>query len=184
MPYRIDARISERPMNPMSLPERLRALPPFEPPLGGWSRVSRRMQLRRRRYLQAGGGLALAASLLLAIGLVGVERSGPAGVPQPRVTTSTPAPATVTQLINRSQRLEYRLAQARPQVAVWDSNRANRAAALETRLRQVDAQLGYLPPGAADSAAALWRDRVALMNALVELHEPQAPALQYASYQY
>lgn len=189
MLYRINARISARigegPMNPLSLPERLRALPAFDPPAGGWSRVSQRMRLRRRRYVQAGGGLALAASLLLAVGLVGVERSGPVGVPKPLVTTSSPAPAAVAQLINRSQRLEQRLAQARPQVAVWDSGRAERAALLEARLGRVDAQLNYSSVlGDSKSAEQLWRNRVELMNAMVELHEPQAPALQYASYQY
>jgi hypothetical protein len=44
----------------------------------------------------------------------------------------------------------------------------------------VDARLNY---GGSDSAE-LWRDRVRLMKALVELHQPEAPALQYASYQY
>lgn len=181
MRYRINARINQNELNPMPLPERLRALPSFDPPLGGWMRVSQRMQRRRQRYLQAGTGLALAASLLVAVGLVGLRPES--GTPS-SFRPASPSVSTVTQLINRSQRLEHRLAQARPQVAVWDSSRANRAAALETRLRQVDARLNYSLPGETDSSAALWRDRVELMNALVELHEPQAPALQYASYQY
>lgn len=186
MHYPINARISQQPVNPMSLPERLRALPLFDPPPGGWSRVAQRLHSRRRRQLQAGVGLALAASLLLAVGLVGTGRLGPARAPQPRLTAAAPASGTaVAQLISRSQRLEHRLAQARPQVAVWDSQRADRAALLEARVRQVDAQLNFASAsGDAKSAEHLWRNRVALMNAMVELHEPQAPALQYASYQY
>lgn len=170
--------ISQNPSSLPSLPERLRALPSFDPPAGGWTRLSQRMLLRRRRYAQAGGGLALAASLLLAIGLVGLR---PESTPQSRVSASSQSSTAVAQLINRSQLLEHRLAQARPQVAVWDSGRADRAALLETRLRQVDAQLNFADPKTAEQ---LWRNRVELMNAMVELHEPQAPALQYASYQY
>jgi hypothetical protein len=175
---RISARISEGPGNPLSLPERLRALPVFEPPAGGWTRLSQRMQARRRRYVQAGGGLALAASLLLAVALVGLR---PANAPQPGFGASTPPASNMAQLIDRSQRLEHRLAQARPQVAVWDSGRADRAALLEARLQRVDAQLNFADP---ETAELLWRNRVELMSAMVELHEPQAPALQYASYQY
>ena len=189
MRYRINARINQNELNPMPLPERLRALPSFDPPLGGWMRVSQRMQRRRQRYLQAGTGLALAASLLVAVGLIKPLPSftgggWEGGAPPPQSPPARGGGGQIAQLINRSQRLEHRLAQARPQVAVWDSSRANRAAALETRLRQVDARLNYSLPGETDSSAALWRDRVELMNALVELHEPQAPALQYASYQY
>lgn len=171
-------RINQSGSNPLSLPERLRALPSFDPPAGGWTRLSQRMRLRRRRYLQAGGGLALAASVLLAVGLVGLR---PETSPQPLLSASPPAAIAVTQLISHSQRLEQRLAQARPRVAVWDSSRAYHATALETRLRQVDAQLDFAD---SKSAEPLWRKRVELMNAMVELHEPQAPALQYASYQY
>jgi len=69
----------------------------------------------------------------------------------------------------------------RPQVAVWNSGRDSRAALLEQELRRVDAQLNFAD---ATSAERLWSRRVKLMNALVELHETEAPALQYASYQY
>jgi hypothetical protein len=64
---------------------------------------------------------------------------------------------------------------------VWSSGREARAAALERKVRLIDQQLNYARP---DSAERLWRDRVRTMNALVELHQPQGPALQYASYQY
>ena len=69
----------------------------------------------------------------------------------------------------------------RPQVAVWNTGRDNRARLLEAELRRVDGQLNFAEP---QDAEALWSRRVMLMNALVELHETEAPALQYASYQY
>jgi len=178
-------RISEDHLSgPSSLGERLRALPSFTPPPGGWARLERRRAVdRRRRYAAAGGGLALAASVLVAIGLVGLKPD-PAPSFGGGFAASSASPAAqreVAQLISRSQNLERELQTARPQVAVWSSSREARATMLEQRLRVIDAQLNV-----ADSEAAqpLWRERVKLMNALVELHQPQAPALQYASYQY
>jgi hypothetical protein len=173
-------RISEDHLSgPGSLGERLRALPAFTPPPGGWLALQRRRQARRVRFAAAGGGLALAASVLLAIGLVGLKPE-----PAPALGggfVAAPKTPEVAQLISRSQSLERRLSSARPQVAVWNAGRDERAALLEQHLRMIDAQLNFAD---AESAKALWRDRVKLMDALVELHEPQAPALQYASYQY
>jgi hypothetical protein len=158
----------------------VRALPAYQPPALGWNRLQARMQARRRRYAAAGGGLALAASLLVAVGMVGLK---PEVAPPADTTvraTAVQAPA-VAQLISRSQNLEQQLAYARPQTVVWNSRRDTRAALLEQRLRMVDTQLNYAD---SDSAERLWRDRVKLMNALVELHQPEEPALHYASYQY
>lgn len=176
-------RISEDHLSgPGSLGERLRALPSFTPPPGGWARLNARRQAQRRRYAVAGGGFALAASVLVAIGLAGLKPD-----PAPRqgsVVVAAAKPAAqreVAQLISRSQNLERQLHAARPQVAVWSSGREARADLIEQRLRVIDAQLNVAD---SDSAERLWRDRVKLMNALVELHEPQEPALQYASYQY
>jgi hypothetical protein len=65
---------------------------------------------------------------------------------------------------------------------VWGSGRDARAALIEQQLRFIDAQLTVADdPG---SAERLWRQRVAAMDALVNLHRNEAPALQYASYQY
>lgn len=176
-------RITEDRLNgPGSLAERLRALPAHTPPPDGWDRLSRRLDARRHRLAMAGGGFALAASLLVAVGLVGL-RPEPAPV-APAVTARSAAPEASTalaQLIARSQRLERELASARPQAVVWGSQRETRAALIEQRLRLVDAQLNFADP---DSAERLWRDRVRLMNALVDLHRSEAPALHYASYQY
>ena len=177
-------------MNPGPLPERLRALPALAPPPGGWRQMDQRLNARRRNYAIAGGGFALAASVLVAVGLVGL-RPEPApqvapgasaivaaAEPQRRAPELSPA---LAQLIGRSQALERELAHVRPQVAVWNTGRDNRAMLLETELRRVDGQLAFAE---SQDAEALWRRRVMLMNALVELHEAEAPALQYASYQY
>jgi len=174
-------RISEDHLNgPGSLAERLRALPAFAPPPGGWERLNRRRHAQRRRYVAAGGGLALAASLLVAIGLVGLKPDRAPALGGGLAATPA-AKREVAQLISRSQNLERELSSARPQVAVWNSGQDARATLLEQRLRLIDAQLNVARP---DSAERLWRERVRVMNALVDLHQTEAPALQYASYQY
>lgn len=175
-------------MNPSPLPERLRALPPMAPPPGGWLELNRRLAARRRNVAVAGGGFALAASVLVAVGLVGLrpELAPPASAP---VTTTVASSAdsapeispTVARLISRSQTLERELSSARTRTAVWNTGRDTRALLIETELRRVDAQLNFAEP---QTAEVLWRRRVELMSALVDLHESEAPALQYASYQY
>ena len=183
--------ISKNQLILLNLPERLRGLPDFDPPAGGWTRLSERKQARRRHWVTAGSGFALAASVLVAVGLfnllppfTGGGREGSAPPPQ-SYPASGGGSYEVAQLINRSQRLEHRLSQARQQVAVWDTRRASRAALLERALARVDAELDFPSTNdGADSTERLWSDRVELMNALVDLHQPEAPALQYASYQY
>jgi len=100
------------------------------------------------------------------------------------VVAARPSQA-VQQLISRSQSLERELSSLRPQVPVWNTGRDSRALLLETELRRVDEQLNF-PESDEKASEQLWRRRVRLMNALVELHETEneAPALQYASYQY
>lgn len=167
-------RITEDRLNEL-LPRRLQALDSFTPPPGGWNRLNARLAAKRRLRMAAGSGLALAASVVVAIGLAGLRPDLIA--PE---TGTAPSPE-VAQLITRSQALERELSSARPQAAVWTTGRESRAALIERRLRLVDQQLNFAD---GETAERLWRDRVKLMNALVELHEPQAPALQYASYEY
>ena len=175
-------------MNHESLPERLRALPRLTPPAGGWQAMNARLAARRRNYAVAGGGFALAASILVAVGLVAIR---PDAVPAPAkrgggetvVVMAPEVSPEVRRLISRSQSLERELSSMRRQAAVWNTGRDSRALLLETELRRVDAQLNFAE---ADTAEALWRRRVQLMAALVRVHdtESEAPALQYASYQY
>jgi len=174
-------------MNHQSLPGRLKALPRLAPPAGGWQAMHARLAARRRNYAVAGGGFALAASILVAVGLVAIRPDAvPTAAKRAGETVVVMAPEVspaVRQLISRSQALERELSSMRPQVAVWNTGRDSRALLLETELRRVDAQLNFAE---ADTAEALWRRRVQLMAALVRVHdtESEAPALQYASYQY
>lgn len=159
------------------LEESLRSLPEFDPPPGGWTRLQRRLEeqrlVRRRRY----GGLALAASMLLAVG-VGVLLPRTAAVPV--VPSSSPSSSVaadaagdeVVRLKQRSRELEQRLAQVQPQVQVWDNRLAGETARLERDLLLVDLQINHAQEP--ESARRLWRNRVALMSQLVQTHRQAA----------
>lgn len=153
-----------------TLSEHLQALPDFDPPPDGWSRLQVRLEpapvvVRRRRA----ASLALAASVLTMIGAGWLAWS-----PAPPAATATSAASVATTdpalagLMARSRALESDLATVRPQVVVWDSRLAATTQTLESRLAMVDLQLNH-----ADAAGArrLWQDRVALMARLVETHE-------------
>lgn len=164
-------------LNQDELRRRLQALPGFTPPAGGWMRFQR-AQLRRRRQRWAGaGGLAMAACLMLAIGIPNLSQ-------QPPEILVQPAPHGVSAMINRSRQLEQRLVSIRPNVSRWSGAQAVQAARIEQGLALVDARLNEARDE--PTARQLWQRRVQLMQALVDLHQqPSAgPALVQAAYQY
>jgi hypothetical protein len=146
--------------------ERLRKLPDFDPPADGWARLERALhpqspqRTRRHPRRWVGGGVALAASLLLAIG---VWHQAPP--PHDAIDTNR----NVRTLMAESRNLEQRLDQLRPQVTVWNAALAAGSDRLEQDLALVDLQLNYASTG--DTRQQLWRNRVALMSRLVQLHE-------------
>lgn len=156
-----------------ALTEKLKNLAEFDPPAGGWAALQRRMDAQRRERRRYYSGFALAASLLLAIG-VGVW------LPHPPRTSETPQPAMqqvaavseVDSLKQQSRDLERSLAQVQPQVQVWDNRLANETAGLEKDLMLVDLQINHAR--APDDARRLWRNRVALMSQLVQTHRQAA----------
>ena len=153
-----------------ALSEKLKNLTPFEPPPGGWSALQRRMHTQRRSRQRVYGGLAVAASLLLAVG-VGVLLPHAPQLPQPASQLSA-APTEVDQLKQRSRELEKTLAQVQPQVQVWDNRLASETAGIERDLLLVDLQINHAREP--DSARRLWRNRVALMSQLVQTHRQAA----------
>lgn len=142
-----------------TLPELLRTLPSHEPPTDGWQQLERRLQHRRTRRTQRwGGGLAIAASTLVAIGLVFH------GHPTTQIEPASP----LTALMTESAQLEQRLHQIKPQVAVWNAALAASSTRLEDSVALIDVQLNYASD---NEASTLWRDRISLMTSLVRLHE-------------
>ena len=149
---------------------RLRALPTLRPPQDRFAAVAERVRHDRRqlRVRRAGiGALALAASLLLAV--VGHDLMAP-----------TPAAASdqLTAVMAESATLEQALRQLRAEERVTDTYTTSAVATLEDRIADLDRQLGQaqLNGKAADDAAllTLWRERVGLMDALVDVHVTRA----------
>jgi anti-sigma factor RsiW len=149
---------------------RLRALPALRPPRDRFAAVAEQVRHDRRqlRVRRAGiGALALAASLLLAV--VGHDLMSP-----------TPAAASdqLTAVMAESATLEQALRQLRSEERVTDTYTTRAVATLEDRIADLDRQLGQaqLNGKAPDDAAllTLWRERVGLMDALVDVHVTRA----------
>lgn len=149
---------------------RLSALPEFEPPAGGWEAV---VAARRRR--EAGQSrrwpVVLAAAVLAAVAGLAWQLQSAQRVLV--ATDSPPAdPAAVAQDPVRAQnaKLEALLASL-PEARVMRGSTAFTVSQLEDRLAFVDDRLSRiaLEPNAPEHAERLWRERVELMNSLVQV---------------
>ena len=149
---------------------RLRALPTLRPPRDRFAAVVARVRQDRRqlRVRRLGlGTLALAASLLLMV--VGRDLLSP---------PSASASDQLTAVMAESATLEQALRQLRSDERVTDSYTTGAAASLEDRIAALDRQLELAQSrGGASSEATLlplWRERVSLMDALVDVHVTRA----------
>jgi hypothetical protein len=149
---------------------RLRALPTLRPPRDRFAAVAARVRHDRRQRIvrRAGiGTLALAASLLLAI--VGRDIVAPA-----------PAAASdqLTAVMAESATLEQALRQLRSSQQVTDAYTTRAAASLEDRIAELDHELEtaqmQASPSSRNELLPLWRERVGLMDALVDVHLTRA----------
>lgn len=149
---------------------RLRALPSLRPPRDRWPEVRRRVAaeqttFRSRRVVI--GGLALAASLTLAVFLGGS-----------RTADQDTTAQAIAAAMAHSQLLERALSQYQPELRVTDGRTATIAAGLEDRIAQVDQQLQQAEllerARRQETLLRLWRERVGLMDALVDVHVTRA----------
>jgi hypothetical protein len=148
---------------------RLKALPTLRPSRDRWPETRARFRAdRRRRRTRVVGltGLAMAASVALAITVGDLSR---------------PADATAEQLnqaMERSQVLESALSEYNPAGRVLDGRTARIAGELEDRIARVDRELEVtelLRQQATDhDLLKLWRERVGLLDALVDVHVSRA----------
>ena len=148
---------------------RLKALPALSPARDQWPRVAARVQAeRRRRRSRIGGiaGLAIAASVAVALVLPGT--SG----------TSGAAARQIEQAMERSQVLESALSQYNPEGHIIDGRTAGLAQGLEDRIARVDRELEMAELLEQQTREAqllkLWRERVGLLDALVDVHVTHA----------
>jgi hypothetical protein len=145
---------------------RLRALPALRPSRDHWRAVQARLdaERRQRRVRWAGmGSVALAASLLAAV----VVRDLTAPAP---LEASTELGSVMAQ----SRMLEEAIRAYGPEARVVDGYTATVAGELEERIARLDRQLESSQFLEADERhdvmVQLWRERVGLLDALVDVH--------------
>jgi hypothetical protein len=149
---------------------RLKALPALRPSRDRWPTVRDRLRAERRRHRTrfAGlAGLAAAASVALALG-VSTLRPPESGL----------TPAQIERAMVRSRALESALHRIDPESRVLDGRTAGIAQELEDRIARVDRELEMVELMEQQSRDAellrLWRERVGLLDALVDVHVTRA----------
>ena len=163
------------------LRDRLRALPPAVADDGrGWVDVQARLAARKRglRRRATVASLAAAASVATLALLAALRfQESPTAPAAPAAATAT---AAVAELRTRSQALEAMLAALPERPAVARADTSVPIDSLESQVQWLDHQLSTsaeaMPP---TQAERLWRDRVEVMNSLVQLRyvEAQRPVL-------
>jgi hypothetical protein len=151
---------------------RLKALPSLRPGRDRWPETAARFRAerRRRRNRMVGlTGLAAAAALALVVAI---------GRLSPSTATVALTSAQISQAMERSQALENALSAYNPEARVLDGRTARMAQELEDRIARVDRELEaveLLPEAAGDEdLLKLWRERVGLLDALVDVHFTRA----------
>lgn len=158
---------------------RLRALPALRPARNHFAEIqaqARQSRLRRRFVVLSLGGLALAASVALAVVLVPRLRTGSADA-------VLAEQRQLDSIIARSRQLENVIEDYDPERRVTDGRTAVVAASLEDRLARVDQQLQVMnmmnQSARPQEALRLWRERVGLLDALVDVHTTGARYVRY-----
>jgi hypothetical protein len=150
---------------------RLKALPALKSGRDRWPQAAAqfRAQRRKRRARKAGFiGLAAAASVALAVVV-------PDRRPELAVETN---PNQINQVMERSQALESALNQYNSDGRVLDGRTARIAQELEDRIALLDRQLEMTELSEKQARdqdlLRLWRERVGLLDALVDVHVTRA----------
>jgi len=159
-------------------------LPLLEPEQDGWAqiRASLQAQQRGRRNQRLGIGLAMAACLMLVVGLSLHRPAALVEAPGTQDTVQrgeTPAPPDgdmpivdeappLQDLVAMSQMLEQRLRLLRDQTSAMPSESTAYVAEIEDLVARVDGQLGMQP-----DSLELWTQRVNLMLDLEYLFQHQ-----------
>ena len=151
---------------------RLKSLAPLRPARDRWPVVQARLEAeRRQRRVRTGGlfGLAAAASIALALGVAPLLRSD--GDP-------VAGPGRLAEMMARSRALESALDRYDPESRVLDGRTAGIAQELEDRIARVDRELEMTEllerQAREGQVLRLWRERVGLLDALVDVHVTRA----------
>jgi hypothetical protein len=149
---------------------RLKALPSLRPTRDRWPAVRARFEAERRarrvRRVGIGALVGLAAAASIALGVV---IRGDLVTPQEASATSE-----ITETMARSRALEQAIGRMDPDARSLDGHTARVVQELEDRIAAVDGELevndllGQQPREA--ERLRLWRERVGLLDALVDVH--------------
>ena len=152
---------------------RLRALPALRPARDRWPAIQAQLAADRRawrlaRARQVGiAGLAAAAGLALMVSVGGVQ--GP---------EAAAAATEISQAMERSRALEEAIDYYNPDARVLDGRTARVAQELEDQIAALDQELELLDVapdvGRETRQLELWRERVGLLDALVDVHVTRA----------
>jgi hypothetical protein len=151
---------------------RLKALPSLRPARDGWpvvqARVTAQRQRRQARWMGI-AGLAMAASVTLAVVLTDVSNP---------VEAQASTEVAIDSAMAQSQQLEHAIQEFDPESRVIDGRTARVAADLEDQIAELDRelQLAQLTRDMArdQQLLRLWRQRVGLLDALVDIHVTRA----------
>lgn len=162
---------------------RLRALPSPRPGRDQFAAIrGRYVAARNRKRLRwAGvGSLALAASVVLAVAFRPAQGGPGKGIPTRVAQQTEQSDSAVEAMMTRSRQLEAALRAYDPDSRVLDARTASIAARLEDQLDAIDRQLeiteavGARVPDRQSEQLRLWRERVGLLDALVDVHLTRA----------
>jgi hypothetical protein len=151
---------------------RLKALPSLRPGRDRWPETAARFRAdRRRRRTRLVGltGLATAASLAVMVAIGRLSQS---------TASAAPASLQISQAMERSQALENALSAYNPEARVLDGRTARMAQELEDQIALVDRELEVAELSEQQARdqelLKLWRERVGLLDALVDVHVTRA----------
>jgi len=163
----------------LSLRERLKALPPApESGVDAWPAIQARLAEAPRRGSRMGRAAPFAAAAsVAALGLFATLRW--VGVPAPGTEAPPPPVAleaeSLADLRERSQALEALLAAMPERPAVERAGTSVPIESLQSQVQWLDHQLSLAgADGRSTEAEQLWRDRVEVMNSLVQLRYVEA----------
>lgn len=149
---------------------RFKALPTLRPTRDRWPQVAARLKAerRQRRVRRTGvAGLALAASVAMAV-VIG-DISAP---------TEASASEEINAVMERSRALESAIDRYDPEARVLDGRTARITSELEDRIASLDRELEMAelmgPAAGQEELLRLWRERVGLLDALVDVHVTRA----------
>jgi negative regulator of sigma E activity len=148
---------------------RLKALPALRPSRDRWPQTAARLRAERRaRRERLAGLVGLAAAASIAVATLVSPRSG----------TLAAGQTEIQAVMSRSQALESALSELHPDERMLDGRTAGIAQELEDRIARVDRELemaDLLQQQRRDQEVLkLWRERVGLLDALVDVHVTRA----------